>query len=142
MFQIRKRDDGISLETLGCSRVKNLSFRGQAAIDLTIEAGDWATALGCEEVCVWSAWDGYDYSLQVDYHALWQRVVDGFRAVCDAHPKLRVSLEFKPTDENTRFFAVPSPPTPFNPRPLSLKDTVESISEPTRRRRNRNAPFR
>ena len=30
------------------------------------------------------------------------------RQVCDAYPKLRISLEFKPTDENTRFFAVPS----------------------------------
>jgi len=28
--------------------------------------------------------------------------------VCDALPDVRVSLEFKPTDENTRFFAVPS----------------------------------
>ena len=28
--------------------------------------------------------------------------------ICDEFPTLRVSLEFKPTDENTRFFAVPS----------------------------------
>ena len=28
--------------------------------------------------------------------------------MCDAHPELRVSLEFKPTDENTRWFIVPS----------------------------------
>mmetsp|Transcript_37789 Transcript_37789/g.93942 ORF Transcript_37789/g.93942 Transcript_37789/m.93942 type:complete len:187 (+) Transcript_37789:1-561(+) len=39
---------------------------------------------------------------------MWQRVVDAFQEVCDAYPNLRVSLEFKPTDENTRFFAVPS----------------------------------
>ena len=30
------------------------------------------------------------------------------RKLCDALPEVRVSLEFKPTDENTRFFAVPS----------------------------------
>ena len=35
-------------------------------------------------------------------------MVEAFREVCDACPALRVSLEFKPTDENTRFFAVPS----------------------------------
>jgi xylose isomerase len=28
--------------------------------------------------------------------------------VCDAYPDIRVSLEFKATDENTRFFTVPS----------------------------------
>ena len=28
--------------------------------------------------------------------------------VCDAYPDIRVSLEFKPTDENTRWFIVPS----------------------------------
>jgi len=45
---------------------------------------------------------------QVDYTALWDRVVAGFREVCDAYPGIKVSLEYKPTDENTRFFAVPS----------------------------------
>ena len=78
------------------------------AVALTIEACRWAEALGASEVCVWSAWDGYDYSLQADYDALWARLVDGFRQVCDAAPGIKVSLEFKPTDENTRFFAVPS----------------------------------
>ena len=46
--------------------------------------------------------------VQVDYRELWARVVSAFREVCDALPNVRVSLEFKPTDENTRFFAVPS----------------------------------
>lgn len=78
------------------------------AVAMTIAAGEWAKQLGAREVIVWSAYDGYDYSLQVDYHVLWQRVIDGFRSVCDAHPELKISLEFKPTDENTRFFAVPS----------------------------------
>mmetsp|Transcript_23630 Transcript_23630/g.61702 ORF Transcript_23630/g.61702 Transcript_23630/m.61702 type:complete len:683 (-) Transcript_23630:30-2078(-) len=78
------------------------------AIQLTIDACVWAQALGASEVVVWSAWDGYDYSLQCDYDQLWQRLVAGFQQVCDAAPDVRVSLEFKPTDENTRFFAVPS----------------------------------
>ena len=80
----------------------------QKAVELTIEAGDAAVALGARELVVWSAYCGYDYALQVDYHTMWQRMVDGFRQVCDAQPQLRVSLEFKPTDENTRWFAVPS----------------------------------
>ena len=50
---------------------------------------------------IWSAFDGYDYQHQVDYLQLWARVVAAFREICDALPDVRVSLEFKPTDENT-----------------------------------------
>jgi len=78
------------------------------AIELTKEGCAWAEALGAKELVVWSAYDGYDYAHQADYLVMWQRVVDAFQEVCDAYPNLRVSLEFKPTDENTRFFAVPS----------------------------------
>mmetsp|Transcript_9701 Transcript_9701/g.24880 ORF Transcript_9701/g.24880 Transcript_9701/m.24880 type:complete len:681 (-) Transcript_9701:510-2552(-) len=78
------------------------------AIKLTKEACEWATELGAEEVVVWSAYCGYDYSLQVSYPEVWSQVVEAFREVCDAYPQIKVSLEFKPTDENTRFFVVPS----------------------------------
>ena len=78
------------------------------AIELTIEGGRYAQQLGANELVVWSAFDGYDYHHQVAYDVLWERVVSAFRQVCDALPDVRVSLEFKPTDENTRFFAVPS----------------------------------
>lgn len=78
------------------------------AIEMTIEGGRYALQLGANELVVWSAFDGYDYHHQVDYVVLWGRVVDAFQQVCDALPDVRVSLEFKPTDENTRFFAVPS----------------------------------
>ena len=80
----------------------------QDAIQLTKEACAWAKALGSNEVVVWSAFDGYDYPLQVDYEKIWSDTVDAFREVCDAFPDVKISLEYKPTDENTRFFAVPS----------------------------------
>ena len=78
------------------------------AVALTVEACDRAAELGTDEVVVWSAFDGYDYAFQCDYDDLWARLVASFRAVCDARPATRVSLEFKPTDEHTRWFAVPS----------------------------------
>ena len=78
------------------------------AVALTVEACDRAAELGTDEVVVWSAFDGYDYAFQCDYDDLWARLVASFRAVCDARPATRVSLEFKPTDERTRWFAVPS----------------------------------
>ncbi len=73
------------------------------AIDLTLEAGEWARALGASELVIWSAHDGYDYSLQVDYPRIWKNVVDAFQEICDAFPDLKVSLEPKPT-EPRRFF--------------------------------------
>jgi len=39
---------------------------------------------------------------------MWAREVDAFQRVCDAFPDLRISLEYKPTDENTRYFIVPT----------------------------------
>jgi sugar/nucleoside kinase (ribokinase family)/sugar phosphate isomerase/epimerase len=80
----------------------------QQAIQLTKEAAQVAIELGCNEVVVWSAYDGYDYPFQVDYDAKWQELVDAFRECCDAYLNIKFSLEYKPTDENTRFFTVPS----------------------------------
>jgi sugar/nucleoside kinase (ribokinase family)/sugar phosphate isomerase/epimerase len=78
------------------------------AIAITKQAAQAAIDLGCKEVVVWSAFDGYDYPFQVDYHAKWNELVAAFQECCDAYPEIRWSIEYKPTDENTRFFTVPS----------------------------------
>ena len=78
------------------------------AILLTKEACEWSLALNANEVVVWSAYCGYDYPLQVDYNVMWDDMVAAFQEVCDSYPNVKISLEYKPTDENTRFFAVPS----------------------------------
>jgi xylose isomerase len=78
------------------------------AIQLTKEAAQVAMDLGCDEVVVWSAYDGYDYPFQTDYDEKWQELVDAFQECCDEYPNIKFSLEYKPTDENTRFFTVPS----------------------------------
>jgi ribokinase len=78
------------------------------SVQLTKEAAGVAKALGCQEVVVWSAFDGYDYPFQVNYDAKWQELVHGFRECCDAFPDIKFSIEYKPTDEHTRFFTVPS----------------------------------
>jgi len=74
-----------------------------AAIDLVLNAGEWAKNLGARELVVWSAFDGYDYSLQADYQLMWSQCTEAFRIVCDSFPDLQVSLEPKPT-EPRRFF--------------------------------------
>jgi len=78
------------------------------AIEMTKKAADVAKELGCNEVVVWSAYDGYDYPFQVNYQDKWDQLVHAFQECCDEHPDIKWSLEFKPTDENTRFFTVPS----------------------------------
>ena len=78
------------------------------AIELTKEAAQAALDLGCNECVIWSAFDGYDYPFQVDYDEKWDQLVAAFRECCDAFPSIKFSLEYKPTDENTRFFTVPS----------------------------------
>lgn len=80
----------------------------QKAIDLTMEAAQTARELNCNEVVIWSAYDGYDYPFQINYDENWQHLIDAFQQCCDAYPDIKFSLEFKPTDENTRFFCVPS----------------------------------
>jgi ribokinase len=78
------------------------------AIEMTKKAAETALALGCDEVVIWSAFDGYDYPFQVDYDEKWDQLVESFREICDACPSVKFSLEYKPTDENTRFFTVPT----------------------------------
>ena len=78
------------------------------AIELTKEAAEVATILGCDEVVIWSAFDGYDYPFQVDYDEKWDELVVAFQELCDSFPSIKFSLEYKPTDENTRFFTVPT----------------------------------
>jgi ribokinase len=80
----------------------------QEAIELTKHAAQMARDLGAKEVVIWSAYDGYDYPFQVDYDEKWDELVGACRECCDAYPDIRFSVEYKPTDENTRFFTIPS----------------------------------
>ncbi len=75
----------------------------RAAIDLVLKAGQWARDLGAKELVVWSAFDGYDYTMQADYQVMWGHCIEAFKIVCDSFPDLKVSLEPKPT-EPCRFF--------------------------------------
>ena len=65
------------------------------AIQLTKEAAQVAIELGCKEVVVWSAFDGYDYPFQVEYDTKWQELVEAFQECCDAFPEIKFSLEVR-----------------------------------------------
>jgi sugar/nucleoside kinase (ribokinase family) len=81
------------------------------AVEITKQAAKVAKILGCNEVVVWSAFDGFDYPFQVDYKEKWNQIVEAFQECCDAYPDIRWSLEFKPTDEYEKTKSVPLLPT-------------------------------
>ena len=64
------------------------SSKRKAALDLVLNAGEWARSLDAKELVVWSAYDGYDYSFQADYHLMWKHCVEAFQFVCDTFPDL------------------------------------------------------
>ena len=80
----------------------------QEAIDLTIQAADVAIQLGCNEVVIWSAFDDYNYPFQISYEETWSYVIKVFQECCDTRPTIQFSIEYRPTDKNTRYFTVPS----------------------------------
>ena len=73
------------------------SSKRKADIDLVLNAGELARAIDAKELVVWSAYDGYDYSFQADYHLMWKHCVAAFQFVCDTFTDLKISLEPKPT---------------------------------------------
>ncbi|GAX73589.1 hypothetical protein CEUSTIGMA_g1040.t1 [Chlamydomonas eustigma] len=79
------------------------------AVQIAAEGCQWAHELGASELVVWSAFDGYDYHFQIDYTSAWRSVVLSFQELCDlCGASMKVSIEFKPTDESSRFSVVPS----------------------------------
>eukprot|EP00434_Breviolum_minutum_P020863 symbB.v1.2.018403.t2/scaffold1435.1/size118962/8 len=94
--------------SLGALTNPSIEVRREA-VELTKDACHWATSLGANEV-VWPQTDGYDYQLQVDYISAWSLAVEAFREVLDSSAcrDKKVSLEFKATDEISRFAIVPS----------------------------------
>lgn len=68
------------------------------AVRLCIEAAEIAANRGVDHVILWMGPDGFDYPMQSDFRQLWQHELDGFRAVCDATPTVRISLEYKPSE--------------------------------------------
>lgn len=68
----------------------------QEAVRIACDAVDTAARFGAGHVVLWMADDGWDYPLQSDYAALWEREIAGFRAVTQRNPAIRVSVEYKP----------------------------------------------
>ncbi len=74
------------------------------ALQLCREACDYCRAIGGRVVTIWLGFDGFDYSFQIQYAKVWERLVAAFRAVCDYAPDLKISIEYKPFEERSYAF--------------------------------------
>lgn len=68
------------------------------AIDLTRRGIDSLRAAGGQLMTLWLGQDGFDYSFQVDYRALWEMEVEGIREVAAHDPAVDISIEYKPNE--------------------------------------------
>ena len=68
------------------------------AIELTLQAAQICKALNGYQVIVWLAYDGYDYSLQMNYSRVWDYLVNAFCEVCQKS-EVRIAIEYKPYEE-------------------------------------------
>jgi len=68
------------------------------AIDLTRKGIDSMRRAGGRTMTLWLGQDGFDYSFQVDYKALWEMEVEAIREVASHDPGVEVSLEYKPNE--------------------------------------------
>jgi sugar phosphate isomerase/epimerase len=65
---------------------------------------EWARQLNCEVVDLWFGQDGYDYPLQADYPAAWDRIIDGTVECAEHLPEVRLVIEYKPKEPRTHCF--------------------------------------
>jgi sugar phosphate isomerase/epimerase len=70
----------------------------QAAIDLTKKAIDVLEQTGGDLLTIWLGQDGWDYPFHVDYEALWEAATEAIREVADHNPRIKVSIEYKPSE--------------------------------------------
>ena len=102
-------DCGLAVNGLAMRYYSNPAFRLGAftnpdrqvrreAIDLTKQGIDTARRMGADLVTLWLGQDGYDYSFQCDYAALWQDEVSAIAEVAAHDPECLISIEYKPNE--------------------------------------------
>jgi xylose isomerase len=70
----------------------------RAAIDLTKRGLDSLARAGGSLMTLWMGQDGFDYSFQADYAALWDMTIDAVREVADHNRGIDISIEYKPNE--------------------------------------------
>jgi sugar phosphate isomerase/epimerase len=103
------RDCGLQVSGLAMRYYSNPAFKMGAltnpdpavrreAIDLTKRGIDAARAMGAPMMTLWLGQDGWDYTFQCDYAALWDAEIAGIAEVAAHDPDCLISLEYKPNE--------------------------------------------
>ncbi len=103
------RDCGLRVSGLAMRYYGNPAFKMGAftnpdhavrreAIDLTKRGIDAARAMGAPMMTLWLGQDGWDYTFQCDYAALWDAEIAGIAEVAGHDPDCLVSIEYKPNE--------------------------------------------
>lgn len=66
------------------------------AVSLAHKAIEVVKEMGGNTVTIWLEFDGNDYSFQTDYSDNWNRIIQGFKDICDFDRNIKISIEFKP----------------------------------------------
>ena len=76
----------------------------RAAIQEVKKSMDWAAQMDCEVVDLWFGQDGYDYPLQADYAAAWDRLIEGTIECAEHRSDVKLVIEYKPKEPRTHCF--------------------------------------
>lgn len=76
----------------------------QEGIDMTKAAVDYCRIVKGNMINIWSAHDGFDYSFQIDYVKVWDRIVKACQEVADYAPDMKFSIEYKPYEPRSYAF--------------------------------------
>ncbi len=79
------------------------SVRHDAVLEVK-KSMEWAKQLDCEVIDLWFGQDGYDYPFQADYHAAWDRIIEGTIECAEHLPEVKLVLEYKPKEPRTHCF--------------------------------------
>jgi L-rhamnose isomerase len=100
------KDNGLQLCTIeidhysgnkwkyGALTSEDKSIRKEA-VALAKRGMDLAVELKANQINIWLGHDGYDYPMEVDYSAYWNRTIDGIREIAEHRDDCRVCLEYK-----------------------------------------------
>ncbi len=76
----------------------------RAAIHEVKKSMEWARQMNCKVVDLWFGQDGYDYPLQADYQAAWDRIIAGTIECAEHLPEVNLVIEYKPKEPRTHCF--------------------------------------
>ncbi|NLG28576.1 MAG: sugar phosphate isomerase/epimerase [Chloroflexi bacterium] len=76
----------------------------KAAIHEVKKSMEWAREMNCQVVDLWFGQDGYDYPLQADYQAAWDRIIAGTIECAEHLPEVNLVIEYKPKEPRAHCF--------------------------------------